>query len=1326
MSKLVMVLGLLAFGSLYGQINTVEATLDFRTISYIKNEGQWKENIRYQSPLGTGTVFLENNAFTYVQTDPKDVDHAHKHAGDADHDHEDIIHAHAWRTTFLGANPSPEILESNERTEYYNYFIGNDRSKWASRVPLFDIVQYQSLYDGIDMKVYGSNGHFKYDFIVAPGSSTAQIKMSYKGADQLLIRDGDLIVGTSVGEIIEQKPYAYQQINGVETPVVCEYQLNGQEVSFVFPEGYNEAFPLVIDPTLIGATLSGSAVTNFGHSATYDNDENIYTGARNFGAGYPATTGAYQLTFGGGGTDIAVSKLNPDGSALIYATYLGGGGDDLVHSMVVSETDELYVLGTTQSVDYPTTGGAFDATGPTGGVEWDIVVTHLNIDGTDAIGSTYVGTDGSDGQNGLTSNYADEFRGEIIVDLDGNCYIASCTSSDDFPVTAGAYQETYGGGVQDAVIFSMPPDLGSMNFSTYLGNTMGEGAFSLRLDAAGDLYVCGTAQNDFMAMTGYQDAYQGGSLDGYVIHLIDDGTAIDASSYWGTTARDAAFFLDVGPDGNVFLYGQSDGGTSEVTAGVYSNAGSQQFICKLSPDLNDLEFATVVGAGGNDFVPIAFMVDACGYIYFSGHGDLGNITGVPLTGDALYTTGGMYLGVLQPEAVDMEFSTLYSGNHVDGGTSRFDPANGTVYQAVCSCEPFTTTAGSYSDTPGGFCDMAVFKIDFGISHVNANANANPAASGCVPFTVDFENTGVGVSYLWDFGDGSATSTEFEPSHTYTSAGVYTVELIAYDPDGCLTSDTAYLEIIVNDAVTPIGSFDYDVDCATGEVSITYTGDAGAPVVFNMGDGTTYDDYEFTHAYSGTGTFTITLTTGDGVCAPPHVISEDILLGEPAVEIIFNPPTCFGFSDGSITVDVLSPTGAEVITITDVDGALLNLGGSNAANSLSSGWYYYSVDLGDGCSMMDSVELIDPPAINAQLNLTNPLCHGDATGIAVVDTVYFSQGAYDDIVYIWEPDPMVISGVGADSLWGLGAGTYTLTLNDANGCSQVFDFEITEPPILEFSEIGMNPAYCRLYSYQKGNGQVFAAAIGGTPDYTYQWENLGTGETSTNTTWGGLNPGDYQMTATDQNGCILTQIVVVDSLNPIAEFDVIIDQEQTDCDAVVPVQITFVNQSNYFANPLNPLADTNFWFNPDWDNVDWTLSNDLNQQFSYTYAQSGTYQVCLTTQNKNGCADTTCKELLICDDIEFLPVNIFSPDGDGINDEFTFIYKSKAIVEFNCIIVNRWGRTITEFNDINATWDGTDKGGKDVPDGVYFYIYTGTGQTGDTIEGQGTVQIVRGI
>lgn len=105
-----------------------EAEMAHNALHFIKNKGQWDSKVLYRAPLGTGSVFLENNGFTYSQVSAEDIDHAHNHAGDADHDHEDLVHGHAWKANFIGSNASPKLIETGIRTEYHNYFIGNDPS----------------------------------------------------------------------------------------------------------------------------------------------------------------------------------------------------------------------------------------------------------------------------------------------------------------------------------------------------------------------------------------------------------------------------------------------------------------------------------------------------------------------------------------------------------------------------------------------------------------------------------------------------------------------------------------------------------------------------------------------------------------------------------------------------------------------------------------------------------------------------------------------------------------------------------------------------------------------------------------------------------------------------------------------------------------------------------------------------------------------------------------------------------------------------------------------------------------------------------------------
>lgn len=1309
---------MMLFAPAYGQGQGSAITLNHQSIQFIQNKGQWHQNVYYRSPLGNGSVYLENNGFTYLQLDPSDVDLAHAQSHEnhpLEIDQITKLHGHVWRTHFDGANENPIISAHNKRSEYHNYYIGQDAEKWANNVPIFNVVNYENLYNKIDLNVYSSNGHFKYDFILAPKAKASQIKMNYAGLDQITIKDGHLFSTTSVGEFIEEAPYAYQIIDGKEMAIPCNYILNGTTVGFEFPEGYDKKLELAIDPILVGATLSGSSAINYGHCATYDFEENIYTAARNFGIGYPTTDGSFQVDFGGF-HDIAISKYSPDATALIYATYLGGTGIDYPNSIVANQDNELYVLATSASFDFPISDDAFSGVGS--GTK--LIVTHFAEDGTDIIGSTYIGGSGTDGLNEMTDNTGDGSRGEIIVDEDGNCYVASCTNSTDFPTTPGAYQEDFGGGIQDAIVFSMSPDLSALNWSTYIGGASGEGGFGLHLDADNNLYVAGVASDEFIPMLGYQTSYQGGLRDGFVVKLIDDGATIEYSSYWGTTDKDAAFALDLDVDGNVYLYGQSNGGASIVTPDVYSNAGSHQFICELSPNLEDLLLGTVIGAGGADFIPLAFMVDECGFIYFSGHEAEGEL---PLTADAFLESGGVYVGVLRPGAVGFEYATRYTGSHGHGGTSRFDPENKTIYQAVCSCEPFEATPGAYDPLNDGDCDMGVFKIDFDITSVHAIADVSPATFGCTPFSVDFESLSAGGDYEWDFDDGTPVSTEYEPSHTFTEEGTFNVRLIAVDTTGCLLSDTTFITIIVEDPITPEMSFEFEVDCATGEVTINYTGDEDAPFIFDMGDGNIYTDETFSHTYAVDGAYTISLIGGDGVCFNFVTVTEVLLLGNAAVEIISNNPTCYLFPDGSVTINILEPNGDEIIEITALDETLLNVDGSNTANTLTSGWYYYIVDLGTGCQTADSILLVDPPAITADLTIIDALCHNQASGSVIVDTVYNWQGDYDDMVYLWVPDPSGSSGIGGDTLHDVPIGTYTLTINDGNGCSRLFDFSISQPPPMEFTEFGKEPAYCRLYGYQSGNGVVFAAVNGGIPDYTYLWTNLETGDTNSGSTWGGLNPGTYEMVATDENGCELIQTIVVDSLNPIADFTASSNQLETDCFAIVPVDVTYTNQSLFFANPNDPFADTTFFFNPDNPNAEWTISHDLYETYDFSYTESGDYEVCMVAINKNGCSDTACKIIVICDPFIFEPVNIFTPDGDGINDEFNFIDRSQAVRDFYCVVMNRWGVIIAEFNSIDSGWDGTNKKGDLVPDGVYFYKYNGVGDTGATFEGQGTIQKV---
>ena len=474
-----------------------------------------------------------------------------------------------------------------------------------------------------------------------------------------------------------------------------------------------------------------------------------------------------------------------------------------------------------------------------------------------------------------------------------------------------------------------------------------------------------------------------------------------------------------------------------------------------------------------------------------------------------------------------------------------------------------------------------------------------------------------------------------------------------------------------------------------------------------------------------GQWVVTVTDQEG-CAWSQLFEIE----EPdelIIDWLSNDPTCYQFSDGSVTVNISGGNGGNTISIWDSTMTILNPGNTNTANTLPEGWYYASVTDSEGCYTEDSVFIDDPGQLDIDLNVDQPLCYGFPSGYVEVDTVYNYTGSYNQIGYYWNPNPSSIpNGTGATWINHLGPGQYTLTINDENGCDRVFNFSIAYPPELIFTELGTDPAYCRQFIYQSGNGVVFAAAGGGTPGYSYQWTNLQTLATTSNTTWGGLNPGDYQIVVTDQAGCQLVDTVALDSLNPEAEFDVDSPQFLTDgvYEGTAEVCITFTNQSSGFANPNNPNADTTFFWNMSTNNgAPWVISEDYNEVFDTCFTSAGEHEVCLVAINKNGCVDTTCKTMIIYDPLQFTPVNVFTPNGDGDNDVFTFNNWALGVDVFECTIVNRWGVTVHIMNDITDTWDGTDMNGSPLPDGIYYYTYTGTATDGTPFSGQGFTYIV---
>lgn len=442
--------------------------------------------------------------------------------------------------------------------------------------------------------------------------------------------------------------------------------------------------------------------------------------------------------------------------------------------------------------------------------------------------------------------------------------------------------------------------------------------------------------------------------------------------------------MDLDPNNDVYIYGQSMGGNSPVSAGVYENAGSSQYIAAFDPTLTNVQFSTVIGSGSGtqfDFVPIAFMVDDCRYIYFSGHSNNGTL---PTSPGALQTTGGFYIGVLDPDAAALNYATHFGGpgDHVDGGTSRFDPVSGTVYQAVCTSNGFNTTANAYSGTyPNGY-DIGVFKISLEPSAVSVNLQQQDVfACDGLPHTVDFTGSSYpSVQHFWSFGDGN-TSNDQDPSHPYNSYGTFDVQYYIVDTNNCVNGDTATAQITIVQPEEFSFSFDFSPPgCLGNENAVfNFTGSGAHEITWDMGDGTILNNtWNIDHTYTTPGTYTVVIQADDTICNRSETHQEIVTfsgaegIGKPYMPNIFTPNgdnvnemyhiVSDGFTSQELfdelefySIQILNRWGNLVFENDPTDKTTWGWDGKMKDTPVKAGNYFYKVTYTDPCKT-ENVEL----------------------------------------------------------------------------------------------------------------------------------------------------------------------------------------------------------------------------------------------------------------------------------------------------------------------------------------------------------------------------------
>ena len=609
--------------------------------------------------------------------------------------------ADVLRMEIAGANLSAETTGENLLEGKTNYIRGSDPGKWKTDIANFERVRYLNIYDGVDVVYYGAGQQLEYDFVVNPNADPRTIGLEFKGAKRIKINAlGELILRTNGGEIHQHKPNVYQEAAGERKTIDGRYVITGKNrIGFAVAD-YDRSLPLIIDPVLSYSTYLGGSNETRGTSIAVDASGSAYITGNTTALDFP-TVNPFQSA-NRGGQEGFVTKLNPAGTAFVYSTYLGGTSNDLPTSIKVDAAGSAFVAGFTLSSDFPTTPGAYQRNGGarsgfitklspngsslvystylsspitfagvdelsglaidssgnayvTGGTteptfpttpgafkttlagfgSENAFVTKLNPAGSALVYSTFVGFDTP--VNGVAPT---DYATAIAVDSTGNAYITGQTRSANFPVTGGAFQNLPGSS-RDAFVTKLNANGTALVYSTYLGGISDESGTGIAVDAASNAYVTGdyrgTADSDF-PFTPNSFLPSGNASFGihaFLTKLNPSGTALIYST---TLALKQTFGSGVALDstGSAYVIGSEQiGAAFPINAVQPVSRNIDAFIVKMNSAGTALTYSTSFGGGNATTTGSAIALDASGNAYITGYT---NSSDFPITASAPQST----------------------------------------------------------------------------------------------------------------------------------------------------------------------------------------------------------------------------------------------------------------------------------------------------------------------------------------------------------------------------------------------------------------------------------------------------------------------------------------------------------------------------------------------------------------------------------------------------------------------------------------------------------------------------------------------------------------
>jgi Divergent InlB B-repeat domain/Beta-propeller repeat/Viral BACON domain len=579
-------------------------------------------------------------------------------------------HGFRLRQLFLGVNRSADIEGVDPLDAHVNFLLGAQKKDWRTNVPVYQSILYRNLYPGVDLQYRVEADRLKSEYRIVPGGAPRQIRIRYRGAKRIRIRDdGGLIIEGQDGEVREDAPLIYQDTGLGRVRVKGGYRLFDARTVGFYVGRHDRLKPLIIDPVISYSSYLGGQGTTAINSVAVDKSGNLYATGWTDATDFP-TMGAIQGS-NQGGVDAFIAKLNASGSALVYATYIGGASDDRATAIAVDANGQAYVTGSTTSTNFPVQS-AIQSTLAGGR---NAFVLKLNSAGNGFVYSTYLG-----------GNIYDVGQA-IAADATGSAYIAGETMSSNFPVL-NAVQPTFGGNT-DAFVTKLS-SAGALSFSTFLGGSASDSAGGIAVDASGNVYLAGgTSSTNFPVAAALQPS-NGGTQNAFVTKLSASGSSFIYSTYLGGSGSsgvpaesllEQANAIAVDSSGNAWVTGVTDSANFPVTSNALRNAynGVQDaFVVTLNPSGSALISGTYLGGSTSNWAS-GVSLDGAGNAFLAG-----NTTSVdfPLASPLQSTFGGLsdaFLAAIDSTGSVLLFSTFYGGSGADAANAIAVDASGDIY-----------------------------------------------------------------------------------------------------------------------------------------------------------------------------------------------------------------------------------------------------------------------------------------------------------------------------------------------------------------------------------------------------------------------------------------------------------------------------------------------------------------------------------------------------------------------------------------------------------------------------------------------------------------------